>query len=284
MDFDFAIILLSGAVGSGLIWLIDAAFFARGRAAANALVKEGEREVKEPWLTEQAKSFFPVLAIILIVRSFWFEPFKIPSPSLVPTLLTGDFIVVNKYIYGIRLPVWNKKVLSISEPKRGEIVVFRRPPRQFPGYDNPKDNPVGRTFIKRLVGVPGDHIVYKDHQLYVNDVAMETKVVSPYTFDSTSNDRTQPAPPCYPQLMSEDLTGVQHQMLHCAEGSLEGDWVVPAGQYFMMGDNRDNSSDSRDWGFVPEANLVGRASFIWFHFDYERKGYVAWNRIGKVIK
>jgi signal peptidase I len=285
MNFDFAIVLVILTGASGLIWLIDALFYQKARAAANAPLQEGQEAIKEPWLTEQSKSFFPVLLVILLVRSFWFEPFKIPSPSMVPTLLVGDFIVVNKYAYGIRIPILNKKIISVGDPQRGDVAVFKRPKRQF-GMMEPKDkDPTGFTFIKRVIGLPGDTVRYEGNTLTVNGTVVGQAKLANYLWETPSNKPEQPGWCEFPELYNEQLSAdVQHQMLDCGVDTLSGDWTVPAGHYLMMGDNRDNSSDSRDWGFVPEENLVGRASFIWFHFDYDRGGFVSWKRIGNKVK
>ena len=284
MNVDFPLILTVLALFSGLIWLIDALFFAPARRARNTAVAEGELPEKESWLTEQAKAFFPVLMIVLVVRSFWFEPFQIPSGSMLPTLLVGDFIVVNKYAYGLRLPVTNQKILDLGKPKRGDIVIFRRPARE-PEFDSPmsadqraKDLAiVGATFIKRCVGLPGDTISYQNHEFRVNGELIARTPIGNYITDASSEAPTEA------MLQSENLLGVTHQVLTTPYGQLNGAWTVPAGHYLMMGDNRDGSSDSRDWGFVPEENLMGRASFIWMHWDWKRKGVVAWNRIGTTV-
>ena len=285
MNVDFPLILTVLALFSGLIWLIDALFFSRARRERNVAIAEGDLPEKESWLTEQAKAFFPVLMIVLVVRSFWFEPFQIPSGSMIPTLLVGDFIVVNKFAYGLRLPVTNQKILDLGKPKRGEVVIFRRPARQ-PEFDRPmseiergKDLAiVGATFIKRCVGLPGDTISYQNHEFRINGEPIPHTTIGNYMTDASSEVPTEA------RLQSENLMGVKHQTLVTPYPSLNGEWIVPAGHYFMMGDNRDGSSDGRDWGFVPEENLMGRASFIWMHWDWQRKGVVAWNRIGSAVR
>jgi len=277
MNFDFALLLTGLTALAGVIWLIDALLFAKARKAANQQLLEGALPQREPWLTEQAKSFFPVLVIVLVVRSFWFEPFQIPSPSMVPTLLVGDFLVVNKYTYGLRLPVLNTKILAVGSPERGDVVVFRRPhsARIAPDQLDPEQ---GKNYIKRLIGLPGDRIRYENHQLFINEQPMVRTQISSYVGDIASKVELGT------DLLSEQLPDRTHQILNGPNSQLSGEWTVPPGQYFMIGDNRDGSADSRDWGFVPEANLVGRASFIWFHFDRQRNGIVAWNRIGTKIK
>ena len=277
MNFDFALLLTGLTALAGVIWLIDALLFGKARKAANQQLAEGALPQRDPWLTEQAKSFFPVLVVVLVVRSFWFEPFQIPSPSMVPTLLVGDFLVVNKYAYGLRLPVLNTKILSVGSPERGDVVVFRRPhsDRIAPDQLDPEE---GKNYIKRLIGLPGDRIRYQNHQLFINDEPMQRAQISSYVGDIASKVELGT------DLLSEQLPDRMHQILNGPNSQLNGDWTVPPGHYFMIGDNRDGSADSRDWGFVPEANLVGRASFIWFHFDRQRNGIVAWNRIGTKIK
>jgi signal peptidase I len=281
MNFDFSLILTVLAGFTGLIWIIDALLFARARNARNMALSEGDLPEKENWVTEQAKSFFPILMIVLVVRSFWFEPFQIPSNSMLPTLLTGDFLVVNKYAYGVRLPVLNTKIIDVAQPERGDVVIFKRPARNAHGLNfvPPGEKAqVGLVYIKRCIGLPGDRIRVVGNSLYVNDQPIEQQRVDAYINDAQSTASG------YNEIFNEDLLGVKHQVLHSQSPQLEGDWVVPAGNYFMMGDNRDGSSDSRDWGFVPEENLMGRASFIWMHFDSQRDGVVAWKRIGKRVQ
>lgn len=276
MNFDFALILTALAGLSGLIWLADYLLFARARKLHNATLSDSETHQREAWVVEQARAFFPVLLIVLAIRSFWFEPFKIPSGSMIPTLLVGDFIVVNKFAYGLRLPVLNNKIVSIGEPERGDIVIFRRPRDPQMSVDSQE----GLTYVKRLTGMPGDRISYQDHQLTINDVAVPRSQIGNYLGEAQSLQDSDT------NLFEEDLLGHKHQTLGkpASDPRINGEWTVPAGHYFMMGDNRDGSSDSRTWGFVPEANLVGRASFIWFHFDLQRKGWVAWSRIGRAVK
>jgi signal peptidase I len=274
MNFDFSLLLVILTAISGAVIIVDYFLFAKGRKARNAELKEGEKEEKPGWATEQAIAFFPVLALVLCVRSFWFEPFKIPSGSMIPTMLIGDFIVVNKYAYGVRLPVLNKTIIPVGSPKRGDVVIFKRPMRN----GTIQDEHTGQTFVKRCVGIPGDTIEWRGNELSVNGQLVAKQSVGPYTgeFASVQNIGTQ--------LFKEDLTGAEHQVLNLPFSTLDGSWTVPTGQYFMVGDNRGNSSDSRDWGFVPEENLMGRASFVWFHWDWDRPGKVAWNRIGTKVK
>ena len=258
---NFALILFILTVATGVVWAFDH-FHARKRRPADA---------PDPWWVEYGGSFFPVILAVFLLRSFLVEPFKIPSGSMIPTLLVGDFILVNKYTYGVRLPVLNKKVVELGAPQRGDVVVFRYPPD--PTLD----------YIKRVVGVPGDRIEYKNKKLTVNGVEMaQTR-----TGDYLDRDRL-----FYTPRFVEKLGTVEHEILiepeappfvpqvvrfphgeKCHYNSEGVSCEVPPGHYFMMGDNRDNSQDSRFWGFVPDENLVGKAFFIWFNFgDLKRIG------------
>ncbi|MCC7330392.1 MAG: signal peptidase I [Gammaproteobacteria bacterium] len=216
----------------------------------------------EPVVVEYARSFFPVLLLVLVVRSFLFEPFRIPSSSMMPTLLTGDFIFVNKYTYGLRLPVLNTKIVDIGEPRRGDVIVFRLPA-------DPSTN-----YIKRLVGLPGDTIRYANDHLVINGQPVPDELRGIY------NDELQPGS----ILLQEQLGSVSHQILLIPGGAGRGDgtFVVPPGHYFMMGDNRDNSQDSRFIGPIPEANIVGRAVRIWMNWDF--RSMPRWGRIGGRIE
>jgi signal peptidase I len=265
MNIDFAFVLVVLTALAGVIWLVDSLLF-RQKRMDNAVQKSTEQP-REPVVVEYARSLFPVLLIVLVFRSFLFEPFKIPSGSMIPTLLVGDFIVVNKFAYGIRLPVLNKKVVSIGEPQRGDVVVFRYPL-------DPAVN-----FIKRAVGLPGDTITYRDKTLYVNGEKLD--VASNGRFGSSSIKCTTPSADAV--LHTETLGEVTHNvLLHDSSRGRDGQWVVPEGHYFMMGDNRDRSNDSREWGFVPEENLLGRAVGIWLNFDFE-KGCADLSRVGDGI-
>lgn len=223
--------------------------------------------IREPVAVEYSRSLFPVLLIVLLFRSFLFEPFKIPSGSMIPTLLVGDFILVNKYAYGLRLPVLNKKFVSIGKPERGDVIVFRKPGDE------------GVSFIKRLVGLPGDTISYRDKQLFINGESIEKQEAGRYT----SQDVKCATPRRDAVRYSEKLGEVSHDiLLHESSGSRNGQWEVPDGQYFAMGDNRDRSNDSREWGFIPEENLMGRAVGIWLNFDMN-KGCGDMSRVGDGI-
>lgn len=263
---NFSLLLVVLTLFSGLIWLIDSLFF-RQRRQDRAVQEKGSK-VREPVVVEYSRSLFPVLLIVLLFRSFLFEPFKIPSGSMIPTLLIGDFILVNKYVYGLRLPVLNKKVISVGEPKRGDVIVFRYP----------VDTSV--SFIKRLVGLPGDTISYRDKNLYVNGELVSHEELGRYT----SQDVKCATPRRDAVRYSETLGSVTHDILiHESSGSRDGQWVVPDGHYFVMGDNRDRSNDSREWGFVPEENLMGRAVGIWLNFDMN-KGCGDLSRVGDGIE
>jgi signal peptidase I len=252
---NFALFLLILLVVTGAVWLLDIGVLRKGRSA----------EAKQPWWVEYSISFFPVILIVFLLRSFLVEPFKIPSSSMVPTLLVGDFILVNKFTYGIRLPVWNKKVIPLHDPQRGDVMVFRYP--EDPSLD----------YIKRVVGVPGDRIEYRNKRLTVNGSPVPEKQVDDYL----SKERMQ-----FSKRFVETLNGVEHQILieddapalmapsrsfphsaNCNYNTSGLACTVPPGHYFMMGDNRDNSSDSRVWGFVPDENIVGKAFFIWLNLN-----------------
>jgi signal peptidase I len=265
MNIDFALVLVVLTSLAGVIWLVDSLLFRQKRM--DRAVQNSIKPAREPVMVEYARSLFPVLLIVLVFRSFLFEPFKIPSGSMIPTLLVGDFIVVNKFSYGVRLPVLNKKIISVSEPKRGDVVVFRYP----------KDPSI--NFIKRAIGLPGDTITYRDKDLFVNGEIIESS--SSGQFKSSDIKCTTPEPDA--NLHVETIGDVTHDiLLHDRRASRNGQWVVPEGHYFMMGDNRDRSNDSREWGFVPEENLLGRAVGIWLNFDFE-KGCADLSRVGSGI-
>ena len=241
MKFDFALLLTLLTLLSGIIWLVDSLFFAKSR---KLMQKEGE-EIADPVLVDYAKSLFPVLFAVLTLRSFIAEPFRIPSGSMEPNLMVGDFILVNKYNYGIRLPVLNKKIIEVGSPQRGDVVVFR-----YPGMPGIVDDPsIGVDYIKRVVGLPGDEVTVVDNRVSINGVQVEYAPIADF------------------QLI-ENLPGKPHVMQEIPNGNVtkNGTWKVPEGHYFMMGDNRDNSQDSRFWGFVPDENIVGRAFFVWMNF------------------
>jgi signal peptidase I len=266
MNPDFSLLLVVLTAFTGLVWLIDSLFFRR-RRMDKAVQKQVQRP-RDPVIIEYSRSLFPVLLIVLLFRSFLFEPFKIPSGSMIPTLLIGDFIVVNKYAYGLRLPVLHTKIVPLGEPKRGEVIVFRYPV-------DPSVN-----FIKRLVGLPGDTVSYRDKRLYINGEPVRQEPMGRFTSDHVKCS----TPRSDALLFSETLGDVEHEiLLHENSGSRNDQWLVPEGHYFVMGDNRDRSNDGREWGFVPEENLMGRAVGIWLNFDYT-KGCGDLSRVGDGIK
>ena len=244
----FALIMVIVLTFTGLIWLLDIFILSKKRAA----------NVKEPILVEYSKSFFPVIFLVFFIRSFIAEPFKIPSGSMMPTLLAGDFILVSKFSYGIRVPILNYTMIEVDKPKRGDVFVFHYPPK--PSID----------YIKRVVGLPGDVIEYKSKTLYINNKKIEQTFVDKYPYLMNEIHHIEA------KEFKEALGNVNHSILiHDLPGE-NFKFEVPQGHYLAFGDNRDNSADSRVWGFVPEHNLVGRAFFIWFNFG-ELK------RIGTII-
>lgn len=276
MNIDLELVLVIGVALTGLIWLIDHFFLASKREnpsrndispsrPRDAAGPSGSVPQKEPWYVEYSKSFFPVLVIVLLLRSFVAEPFRIPSGSMMPTLLVGDFILVNKFAYGIRLPVLNSKIIDIGEPQRGDVAVFKFP-------RNPSDD-----YIKRIVGLPGDHVGYYDKALYIN--GNKIKQVPAGSYEAVGSGSVMDNA----QLKVELLENVSHDILvDNRRINVEGEYVVPPGHYFVMGDNRDNSNDSRFWGFVPEEYLVGKAFIIWLNWDIQG-GVFDVSRIGERI-
>lgn len=256
---NFALIMLLLLVFTGAVWLAEALYF-RKRRAPNA---------SQPWWIEYPASFFPVILVVFVLRSFLVEPFKIPSGSMLPTLLVGDFILVNKFTYGIRVPVANNRIIEINEPQRGEVMVFRYP-----------DNPA-LDYIKRVVGLPGDEIVYVNKRLTINGKEIALRPDGEYNylegglnFVSTRRFQEQLGEHTHAVLTQENvppvqLGGVQRFPFrdNCAYNDSGFRCKVPDRHYFLMGDNRDSSSDSRYWGFVPERNIVGKAFLIWWNFD-----------------
>lgn len=286
---NFALILFVLTVVTGVIWFLDVFYLAKQRRArANAALAEYDARnaklaaegikpdtngraaleagiLRQPTWIEYSGSFFPVIALVFFLRSFLYEPFKIPSSSMLPTLLVGDLILVNKYTYGIRLPVINKKIIDINDPKRGDVMVFKYP--EDPSLD----------YIKRVIGVPGDKITYKNKRLTINGQALSYTPLPDYL----DEDRLT-----YSNQFVEKLNGLEHRILNdngtpvftsnernfpgnelCKFNGGDFACTVPPGSYFMMGDNRDNSLDSRYWGFVPDQNIVGKAFFIWMNFS-----------------
>jgi len=271
---NLALILTALSALTGVIWLVDSLFFAKKRRAMQA---EGE-EVVEPVVVEYARSLFPIIFGVLILRSFLAEPFRIPSISMMPTLLVGDFILVNKYAYGLRLPVLNTKIVEVGEPRRGDVVVFR-----YPGM-GPNDPAAGQDYIKRVVGLPGDHIEFRDQTLYVNGTPVAKDALPDAYIGSGIQGRAMTGSAEYLVQLGERR---HHslEMSRYSSGDVTGEWTVPDGQYFVMGDNRDRSMDSRVWGFVPEGNLVGKAFLIWLNCeDWVCTGAFDYSRIGDTIQ
>jgi signal peptidase I len=286
---NFALILFILTIVTGIIWFLDVFYFSKQRRAkANAALAEFDARnaklradnikldergraaleadiLRQPTWIEYSGSFFPVIALVFFLRSFLYEPFKIPSSSMVPTLLVGDLILVNKFTYGIRLPIINKKIIDVGNPQRGDVMVFKYP------------EDLSLDYIKRVVGVPGDKIVYKNKRLTVNGKEVSYKPLPDYLDEEHLS---------YSKQFLENLKGVEHKILNDERApafvpnpqnfpgrelctyNVEGfACSIPAGQYFMMGDNRDNSLDSRYWGFVPDQNIVGKAFFVWMNFS-----------------
>ena len=249
MDINFPLILLILVIISGIVWFLDRLLLSK---------KRGDDEPTPGWI-EYSGSFFPVLLIVFILRSFLYEPFQIPSGSMIPTLEVGDFILVNKYSYGLRLPVSRTKVIDIGQPERGDVMVF------FPPNDD-------RYFIKRVLGLPGDEIKIIDNLVFVNgEKAEQTKPM-----------KVEEDPRFV--VATENLSGVNHSIQKgVISGRLGRDFSikVPGGHYFMVGDNRDNSSDSRVWGPIPEQNIVGKAVAVWMHWE-SLPNLPSFDRIGKI--
>ncbi|WP_119966762.1 signal peptidase I [Simplicispira lacusdiani] len=288
IEGNFALLLFLATVVTGAYWLAERFYFLPQRLRAAQAVEDAaaqrraeldrmgiakvdidvqdskERLLMQPWWLDWTAGLFPVIVAVFLLRSFLFEPFKIPSGSMVPTLLVGDLILVNKFTYGVRLPVINTKIIEMNSPQRGDVMVFRYPPQ--PSFD----------YIKRVVGVPGDEVAYLNKRLTVNGKPVETSTAPDFFDESTMR---------YFKQYEEQLGDRPHRLLNNPEApafvqgasnfayrdncrySVEGVVCkVPEGHYFMMGDNRDNSLDSRYWGFVPEANIVGKAFFVWMNF------------------
>lgn len=276
MDIDFPLILMVLTVFTGLVTLADKFIFLPKRLAnIDRIDGEGgdkedlELAAKEPMWIEQSRSFFPVLIVVFVLRSFVAEPFQIPSGSMESTLIKGDFILVSKFHYGLRMPVFRNLLVANNEPQRGDVMVF------FPPHDK-------RYFIKRVIGLPGDHVVYKGGELIINGEPQSIKVVS-----------AEPKHRPVKYLLEETLDAGAHEVQWTPGANIgpEGEWDVPEGHYFMMGDNRGRSSDSRLWrnpatgepmSFVPEENIVGKAEAVWLHWD----DFASWPSFSrnKVIK
>ncbi|MBE9516610.1 MAG: signal peptidase I [Proteobacteria bacterium] len=272
---DFALFLFLALLVTGVIWAWDAFMMKPGREArAKELKNAGgteesfEKMRQEPLAVEYARTFFPVILFVFVLRSFLVEPFRIPSGSMLPNLLVGDFILVNKFTYGVRLPVVNKKIISINEPARGDVLVFRYPRQPSVNY------------IKRVVGLPGDRISYHNKKLTINGQPVDYKDDGSFVLKNGDGGERK-----FGQRMETFGDNVHRIIIEDNEYFTNArDFEVPEGQYFVMGDNRDNSNDSRYWGTVPEENLVGRAFLVWFSWDLNMKlDHILWNRIGNSI-
>lgn len=272
MTINFELWLLIATVATGLVALIDKLFFEKRRLSKidpehlqKLNKKERYRAIKAPFFADYSRSLFLVLLVVFLLRSFAVEPFRIPSGSMLPTLKIGDFILVNKFSYGLRMPITNKVIIPIGKPKRGDIVVFKYPA-------NPEVD-----FIKRLVGLPGDKISYINKELFINGKEIPKSFVG--SILQPSNSPTEKS-----QEYREKLGKFDNSVLNVSWNNAKNfkNVVVPKGEYFVMGDNRDFSEDSRYWGFVPAKNLVGKAFFVWFSWnssDYS----IRWNQIGTVL-
>ncbi|MDA9556326.1 signal peptidase I [Vibrio sp.] len=273
----FSLILVLVTLFTGVVWVLEKKVFSKKRAEKLAEV-EDKTEVldnktkntilQQPWWIENCVSIFPVIGAVLVLRSFLYEPFQIPSGSMMPTLLVGDFILVEKYAYGVKDPVWRTQLIEVGEPERGDSIVFKYPPQ--PNID----------YIKRVIGVPGDTIRYNiDKQLCIIPKGKQTEKCKEIDLNNVQESEfIQDGIPLIQ--MTETFEGESHDVLinplrrdrisAYQPRPNVNEWVVPQGQYFVMGDNRDNSADSRYWGFVPKENLVGKAVAIWISFEFER--------------
>jgi len=277
----FAVFLVALTIGSGLIWLFDKVYLAPKRhlllvkaeaAAGQALSEDAKKQIaSQSYLAETAQSIFPIIAVITILRSFLYEPFQIPSDSMMPTLLDGDFILVEKYAYDVKDPVWRSTLLQTGKPQHGDVAVFKSP--EQPTVD----------FIKRVIGLPGDRIVYRNKQLFLQKYCDDSSVqpcsaLEPIAQELKSEGEYFVGPYQLKRLTEQGQYDIlQNAMLPEAihnyyrqSGNESGEFTVPAGHYFVLGDNRDYSHDSRFWGFVPEQNLVGKAVFKWMSFEFNQ--------------
>lgn len=255
LDLEFWLVAIT--LLTGFIWFAYW-FMNRGKIL--------DEDKAEPIIVEYAKSFFPVLLLVVFLRSFVAEPFRIPSGSMMPTLEVGDFILVNKFAYGFRIPVIRKKVFAMDDPERGDVFVFRYPERPW------------QNFIKRVVGMPGDTIRWDADKLYVNGELISTQADGNYEAVDQNGVKSNA------RRHKENLTGVEHDIIfYSRHFPVKGETTVPEGKYFAMGDNRFGSHDSRFWGFVPEENLVGKAMIVWMHYAGKNDGFEL-SRIGTKIK
>lgn len=263
MIINFLLVLLCLTVFCGVVTLVD--YLIRG-------CKKPTTDL--PILVDYARSLFPVFLIVLLLRSFVIQPYRVPSGSLEPTLIPGDFILVNQYEYGIRLPVWHNKIFSVSHLKRGQIALFHWPV-------NPHI-----TFVKRVIGLPGDRVSYINKVLFINGKEMKQKYLGERAIQQSDRKLRM-------SYYQEDLDGVKHGIYVCAkdekfcpnQGVNFYNLLIPQGQYLMMGDNRDDSDDSRNWGFVPEGQFIGRAILVWMSWDSNATwlNKIRWHRIGNSL-
>ncbi len=276
MAHTFSLILVIVTLVTGIVWVLEKLVWSKKRAlkVAQVRAKAGElsdeiadKVAAQPWLVENCVSIFPVIAFVLVLRSFLYEPFQIPSGSMMPTLLVGDFILVEKYTYGIKDPVFRTQLVEVGKPERGDIIVFKYP--EDPRID----------YIKRVIGVPGDTVRYENKEICIQS-GSDTSCKKIERSDAVESEFQQDGDNVTLMQYDEKLGDVSYQTLTnpyrydrvsaYQPRSGVNEWVVPKGQYFVMGDNRDNSKDSRFWGFVPEENLVGKAVAIWISFEFER--------------
>ncbi|CAM4424624.1 signal peptidase I [Vibrio astriarenae] len=271
----FSLILVIVTLVTGIVWALEKWVWAKKREEKLERIKEQtneldaktlEKAAAQPWWIENSVSIFPVIAVVLVLRSFIYEPFQIPSGSMMPTLLVGDFILVEKYAYGIKDPVWRKELVETGKPEHGDIAVFKYPPQ--PNID----------YIKRVIGLPGDTVRYSANKELCIQAQGESTCRELPLSNVRESEFNQNGIPLIQ--MNEKLAEVEHEVLvhPLRRDRIDAyqprpgvnEWVVPQGHYFVMGDNRDNSADSRYWGFVPEENLVGKAVAIWISFEFER--------------
>ena len=259
MIFDFLNILALLTIFSGMISLVDIIWHRVKKISPS-------KKAKVPIIINYARSSFPILLVILVIRSFLFQPYRIPTGSLEPTIMPGDLILVNQYDYGLRLPIWNKKIIDVSEPRRGQVALFRWPV-----------NPV-ITFVKRVIGLPGDHISYQNKVLYINGKEVPQKFIKD-TLEVGDNGKTWRA-----KEYEEDLDDIKHLIILRPDRPTQNfkGFIVPKGQYLMIGDNRDDSDDSRSWGTVPLQNFIGHAIVIWMSWDSQNHR-IRWERIGNSL-
>lgn len=274
---DFSVLMLVLLIVCGAIWGLDSLLAAPGRRQKAVDLGQADDDeavklvLKEPVIVEYARVFFPVILLVFVLRAFIVEPFRIPSGSMMPSLLAGDFILVNKFSYGLRFPGFNIKMINIDKPARGDVIVFRFP-------EDPSVN-----YIKRTIGLPGDHIVYKHKRLYINDKLIPQVKIKSVVLQESGARLTEM------QRWKEDLDGARHDILKDGDtDSISLEFRVPEGHYFVMGDNRDRSNDSRYWGYVPEDHLIGKAFFIWFNWTQDNSKWsgkrIMWDRIGNTIQ